>query len=287
MPEGPEVTIITEGLNKILKNNIITNFEINDKSRYHKKAPVGYNDFLTDVLSPYTNVKVKSVYNKGKLIYWVFTTGFILLQTLGMSGAWFQKPKKHSGVVIEFTHSINSNIIHKLYFDDQRHFGTFKFLHPDNSKKELELKLSTLGPDILNDNLFKVHHFMEILKNKKNKNRLINKVLVDQKSISGIGNYLRSEILYDAKINPHRLVSSLTDNELKQIFKSSKIKIISSYNTGGASLKHYSDIDDKKGLFEFKMEVYGKKKDKLGNKVIHEKIQNDGQSTYWVPDIQI
>lgn len=287
MPEGPEVTIITEGLNNILKNKIITNFVINEKSRYHKKSPIGYNDFMNDVLSPYTNVKIKSIYNKGKLIYWVFTTGWILLQTLGMSGGWFQKMKKHSGIELNFTPSIESNINYKLFFDDQRHFGTFKFLYPKNGLNELNLKLNTIGPDILNDDKFKVNDFLSIMRQKKNQKRIINKVLVDQKTISGIGNYLRSEILYHAKVNPHRLISSLTDNEIKQIFNSSKIKIISSYNSGGASIKHYSDVDNKKGLFEFKMEVYGKKKDKLGNTVKAEKIQNDGQTTYWVGNVQI
>jgi len=287
MPEGPEVTIIAEGLNKELKNKLVTNFEINDKSRYKNKVPIGYNDFMLDVLSPYVNVKIKSVNNKGKLIYWVFTNGWILLQTLGMSGGWFHHSKKHSGVILSFMTEIKSKIENKLYFDDQRHFATFKFLHPDSGEKELNLKLKTIGPDILNDNSFKVNDFILILKKKNNQKRLINKVLVDQKTISGIGNYLRSEILYHAKINPHRLVNTLTDNEMKQLFKSSKLKIIGSFNTGGASIRHYSDIDDKKGLFEFKMEVYGKKKDKLGNTVKSEKIQNDGQTTYWVPNVQI
>ena len=38
MPEGPEVTIISEGLNKLLKDKYIVLIEIDPKSRYAKKA---------------------------------------------------------------------------------------------------------------------------------------------------------------------------------------------------------------------------------------------------------
>ena len=135
MPEGPEVTIIAKGLNKELKNKLVTNFEINDKSRYKNKVPIGYNDFMLDVLSPYVNVKINSVNNKGKLIYWLFSNGWILLQTLGMSGGWFHHSKKHTGIILSFMSNIKSTVNDKLYFDDQRHFATFKFLHPDSARK--------------------------------------------------------------------------------------------------------------------------------------------------------
>ena len=67
MPEGPEVTIIAEGLNKLLKDKYISLFEIDPKSRYAKKAPDGFLNF--DQKLP---IKIKSKQNKGKLIYWTF-----------------------------------------------------------------------------------------------------------------------------------------------------------------------------------------------------------------------
>jgi formamidopyrimidine-DNA glycosylase len=35
-------------------------------------------------------------------------------------------------------------------------------------------------------------------------------ILMDQKMFSGIGNYIKSECLYRAKLNPHRTVNSIS-----------------------------------------------------------------------------
>ena len=53
-----------------------------------------------------------------------------------------------------------------------------------------------------------------------------------------------------------------------------------------ASLRHYADIDDKKYQFEFTFEVYNKKVDKNGYKVIGEDTL-DKRRTYWVKEKQV
>jgi formamidopyrimidine-DNA glycosylase len=45
MPEGPEVKIVVDGLNDVLKNKYIVDIEITPTSRYRNKAPNGFNDF--------------------------------------------------------------------------------------------------------------------------------------------------------------------------------------------------------------------------------------------------
>lgn len=57
---------------------------------------------------------------------------------------------------------------------------------------------------------------------KKNKNKAIGEVLLDQKVIAGVGNILRNEILFRARVHPNRLVSDLSDNEIKNIIKISE-----------------------------------------------------------------
>ena len=39
MPEGPEVTIVAENLNKLLKDKYITSYQLTDNGRYRKKGP--------------------------------------------------------------------------------------------------------------------------------------------------------------------------------------------------------------------------------------------------------
>lgn len=283
MPEGPEVTIIAKGLNHLLKGKQIVSWEINTKSRYHKKAPDGYREFNNE-LSSIGGLKVKEVANKGKFIYWTFDNSTVLFQTLGMSGGWFHHDKGNSGIVLTY---LEGKQIKKLYYDDQRRFGTLKFfINPIEAKKQLDKKLSSIGPDLLNDKNFTKNEFIIRMRKKTLQHKNITRVITDQKVISGIGNYLKAESLYTARINPHKEVGSITNDELSELFKAMKSKIIGSYKVGGASIRHYSDIDDVKGTYEFKMEVYGRKKDITGRTVIAEKIAGDSQNTYWCPDLQ-
>lgn len=54
---------------------------------------------------------------------------------------------------------------------------------------------------------------------RRHKNRKIGDVLLDQGVIAGIGNILRNEILFRARIHPERLVKDLSDAELETIAK--------------------------------------------------------------------
>ena len=93
MPEGPEVTILTENLNKELKGKIIEDFEISSTSRYRNKAPDNFVIFKEKL-----PLEIKGVKNKGKLIYFLFSKNFSLLNTLGMSGGWSKTKGKHTSL---------------------------------------------------------------------------------------------------------------------------------------------------------------------------------------------
>ena len=277
MPEGPEVTIVAEGLDEILQGKYITNFEVSDNGRYRNKAPdnsVPFKDSLP--------LLVEKVENKGKLIYFTFSSKkdkFYMINTLGMSGVWKKRKEKHTCFVLEYTSSLEEEK-EKIYFVDQRHFGTIKFL---TSKEDLEKKLKEIGPDMLNDPKMNYKLFKERLLKYKNWN--IVKVLMCQKIISGIGNYLKSESLYHARLSPFLKVEDLTEQQFYNLYQSIRLKIVSSYNQGGVSVKNFVDVDDKKGQYHFTFQVYCEKYDKKGNKV-EKVVLDDKRSTYYVPILQ-
>lgn len=269
MPEGPEVTIIREDLNGILENQIITQFNILPTSRYSRKAPNNYLYF-----EEHLPLKVKQISSKGKLIYWCFEKNIYMTNSLGMSGIWSYSKSKHA--ILEIIYGVNQ----KIYFVDQRRFGNIAFY---KNKKELQEKLNTLGPDLLNDKTLTFNIF---------KNRLllhprwnITKALMDQSVISGIGNYLKSESLYEAKLSPLRTIESLSNDELEALYHACKMKIISSYLDKGVSMKDFVDVDGKKGKHEFKLKVYCKAYDPYGRKVVRITTK-DGRTTHWVPEVQ-
>lgn len=275
MPEGPEVAIITDGLNSLLKGKHILEITFNDKGRYKNKTPNGFDNFKEKM-----PINVKSIKCKGKFIYWEFDNNEYMFNTLGMSGVWTLNEKKHTVLTIKYKNKITDTKENYLYFDDVRHFATVKFV---DSKNELNKKLKTIGPDMLNDDSIAFDDFDKILNKHKTKN--ITVVLMNQTIISGVGNYLKSEVLYDTKISPHRDISSLTEQERKKLFKSIREKTKKSYKSGGMSKRDYVDINNKAGNFGFQLQVYGKKEDSLGNKIKVETTK-DKRTTYWVENIQ-
>lgn len=269
MPEGPEVSRVARDLNVLLKDKILTNITILANSKYAKKAPDNYQNFIDKL-----PLKIEEIKNKGKLIYWHFDGYNYMLNHLIMTGYWGLEKGKYASLEFETADG------KKIYFCDARKFGFVEFL---DSKRELEIKLSQIGPDFLNDDNFDFALFMKILARKEKSN--ISTVLMNQKIISGIGNYLKSEILYAAGINPHRSVASLSEVERKKIFMEGKRIIKASYRLGGTSKRDYVHVDGGTGNFQDFLKVYGKKEDPEGRKVVREKTK-DNRSTYWVPEIQ-
>lgn len=273
MPEGPEVRIITEGLTRLLHGKTLATLEINTKSRYHKKAPDGFSEFTAALPT-----QIQQIKSHGKFIWWEFANGWVAWQTLGLAGGWFLKEKGNSGI------HLNTSDGTKLYYDDARHFGTLKFLEPSTAKQETAKKLKTLGPDILTRPHIPVVDY--IARFRKYPNHVIGSLLMEQKVMAGVGNYLRSEILYAARINPHSKVGSLTDEQLTRLHDKTYELAEASYRAGGASIQHYSDIYSTKGTFEFQMQVYGRKKTPGGLVVRAEKLGKETQTTYWCEELQ-
>ena len=104
--------------------------------RYTNAPPIGW-----DNLDKSLPNDVISIQSKGKFIYFNLNNGTIW-NTLGLTGGWrFQSTGKHNRSVFLLKNK-KSNQLEKLYFYDQRNFGTLKYtVYNDEIKK----KLTTLG----------------------------------------------------------------------------------------------------------------------------------------------
>lgn len=199
MPEGPEVKRTVEYLNHELKDQMLVVHTIL-KGRYLKQIWNGFSEFQQ--LLP---LRVKEISNKGKFIYWTFYgTDFILSNTLGMTGYWSQKKSKHANLEFMFPKGT-------WYFVDTRNFGTISL----KTSTQLLKKLDQLGPDILVET--SPDEFISRCRKKRSK-KCIAELLLDQKLLSGVGNYLRAEALYIAKIDPFQTLLDLTDDQLGTLY---------------------------------------------------------------------
>jgi DNA-formamidopyrimidine glycosylase len=254
MPEGPEVHHLTDQLNKELKNTAIS-LIVSDKY-----------DRFKQLIAP-LQLKVKEVKCKGKLIYFCLQDNLFIINHLAMSGHWGWIKGEHTFVELDY---LKDDKEKKLYYNDPRGFGKFDLL----TENALRLKLGELGPDVLSPEFTK-ETFMECI-NGVSPDKVIGNVLNDQKVISGIGNYLRSEILFHCRISPRAKISQLDKTKL---YESIINKVRIAYYLGGST--GYSDINGKKG--GYKPVIYGQ------NWYYDHEIKTvkmGSQTFYYVPDLQ-
>lgn len=306
MPEITEVCYTALYLNKYLNNSEITNIEIlGGRYKRHKGSLKNLINFKNNL-----PLRINNINSKGKFMWFELsnnTNNYYIMNTFGLSGSWRFSQKDNNNVAFTIKKK-DKNIF--LYFNDPRNFGTIQ-LTP--SIITLNKKLNSLGDDLLKVN-FTNKEFYEriekiIDKNKKNGNKEIAQILMDQKNTgigSGIGNYLSAEILYNAKISPHtklksfyedRLLSNKLAHSIKYIIKLAFLTSnvgymekldpqISKYIEKTRNSKLYNFLPDVKiGNAIFKFNVYRQTKDPHDNTVITSTIVN-GRKTYWVPTVQ-
>ncbi len=297
MPEGPEVRTITDKLSARLRGKILLRMGWDSTSKYSEGLS-GYDNLIL----PYLPLTIENVTCKGKQIFFHLIKILLideqshiyrvyLNSTLGMEGKWVWKSDTHSN----FWLTVGDSVVDALgsdrlpislivryqvvYFDDVRHYGNLTL----KNEQGYQDKLTEIGPDLLTEEVA-FPTWLDKARHKRIENKQICDFLMDQKYFSGIGNYLKAEVLYKAKIRPDRILGDLTDDDLKRILMHSMTIIRLSYSYGGLTIKSYWDPDGNKGRYP--REVYEKETDLLGNPVIKSKFK-DGRTTHWVPTVQI
>ena len=171
---------------------------------------------------------------------------------------WFEKALDHLNVEFVMDNGL------KMYFYDQLSFGTLKII---DKKTDLEKKLKELGPDMLDkETTFEI--FQKHITKKTHSDKAIGNVIVNQKVISGIGNYLRSDALWMAKVSPFRKVSEIDNNELELIYKAVRGLMWGDYNYNEAVKLGYISKEFKiPHDYDRELFVYRQDNDIDGNKV--------------------
>jgi len=267
MPEGPECRKYALFLGDHIGGDSLEKVEILS-GRYLKKELSGLLSFQEKL-----PLKIQGAGVHGKFIYIIFQNKSSLWSTLGMTGAWQNEPSNHARILLKFSSG------KVAYFNDMRNFGTMRFV---TNPKQLAMKLASFGPDMLAEDISN-EVFLSSLRKKNDVN--ITKVLLDQSVVAGIGNYIKAESLYLARISPFKKVEDLSDSNLKMLNKSIKSVMRESFLTGGATINSYKDFYGEIGSYNSRFLVYNQKKDPDGNSVIKEKTP-DGRTTHWVPEIQ-
>ena len=267
MPEIVEIKLTSEELHDELAGKYITSIRLGERAK-HK----GLDTIKTGTL-------INKVYSKGKkIVFELIYNGIYryICSSLLMEGHWgWDDSLPHIQLTLSYGRKVNDKLYvveDRLYFDDTRYFGS-NIVYPDISF------LDAIGPDLLQDTITPMDYYDVASKI----NRQVCAFLLEQKYFSGVGNYLKSEILYRARIHPAAIVKDLDKETILKLFNVTINTINESYRSGGLTIKSFRTPSGKNG--RFKCLVYNKTTDPLGFKIIKETFK-DNRTTHYVPEIQ-
>jgi formamidopyrimidine-DNA glycosylase len=281
MPELPEVQTTVSGLRKKVLLRAFIDVWTDWKYSFDKEK--------------IKNKKIIKIYRRAKNIIFDLSGGQSLLVHMKMTGhllvgkwkienrKW--KPSDPKGPL----NDPYNRFLHLIFFlddgqmlalSDARKFAKAELWKTNELKKELE----KLGPEPLEKN-FTLEKFKKCFENKKGK---IKQLLMDPKIIAGIGNIYSSEILWQAKVHPEKLVQKLSQKELKEIYLAIKKVLQIAVKLGGESFSDYRKPDGSKGDFDTERKAYKREKEKCKrckNGII-KRIKQGQRSTFFCPICQ-
>ncbi|XP_027340724.1 formamidopyrimidine-DNA glycosylase isoform X1 [Abrus precatorius] len=217
MPELPEVEVARRAVEENCVGKKITKCVVADDSKVIDA--VSPSDFEASVLGKL----IVAARRKGKNMWLQLDSPPFPSFQFGMAGAIYIKgvavtkykrsavndedewPSKYSKFFIELDDGL------ELSFTDKRRFARVRLLEEPTSVPPI----SELGPDALFE-LLNPEEFTESLHKKKTE---IKALLLDQSYISGIGNWVADEVLYQARIHPRQIASSLSDDSCSTLYK--------------------------------------------------------------------
>lgn len=198
MAEGPVVHLYSGLLAKVLKG---------------KAVEIEFTDPDLKEAEPFLHgVRVTAVEPHGKQFRIRLSDGHIILVHLLMWGSWriYERGKQPKDTQKQVKMILRTKGHEVVAYSTP----VVKLLTAEDI--ENDPKLGNLGPDPLREDFDPEEFFRRL--NVQGKNE-IGPVLLDQQVIAGLGNILKNEILFRARIHPKRRVDGLSQKEKREILR--------------------------------------------------------------------
>lgn len=263
MPELPEVEGVVRDLRPIVEGKTIQAVTLSEvvytshaagKQAIVKNAkPEQFEQLLRDLT-------IEKLERRSKYIFFHLLKKeerFILVNHLGMSGAWFvvndvleiteDKFRKHIHAIFKLTSG------ELLVYADIRRFGELRFINEMADHPPL-LKMAPEPFDEL-----ACEFFLTQSEKPKFAKKPIKEVIMDGQVISGCGNIYATESLFKMSIHPGRVTSDVTREEKIELFQVICDVLQESIDSGGSTISDYRSINGGAGTMQHRLKMYGKK----------------------------
>jgi endonuclease-8 len=218
MPEGPEIRRAAMRIDKVLRGR---EAEVVDFAQPHLRR---YGSVLS-------GQQIDWVSSRGKALLTRFSNGLTLYSHNQLYGRWYivrrdQLPATNRTLRVAIHTATQSALLYSA--------SDIEVLTPETLP--LQKYLARLGPDALDDRV----HWRDIaalLESPQFRRRTLAALYLDQGFVAGIGNYLRSEILFEARVNPFDRPCDLTRGQLGRLARATLDLTRQSLATAGITNK--------------------------------------------------
>ena len=271
MPELPEVETVRRSLIPLLQDRTIKQVEVHHANMVKDITPDEFEKSLRDRL-------IKGIDRRGKHLLFDLD-GLWLLVHLRMEGRFLIKSTHDKKEKHEHARFILDDG-RALVYHDVRKFGTLRLrtcgtLHTTKP-------LSDLGPEPL-EKAFTVDNLPDALGGA----RPIKAALLDQTTMSGIGNIYADEILFCAGLHPSVPAWKVKAPTLKRIVQCARIVMEKAVDAGGTTIRTYKNALGIDGRFQLDLKVHtleGTPCKVCGSPIRKTKVATRG--TYYCPKCQ-
>jgi formamidopyrimidine-DNA glycosylase len=276
MPELPEVETVRAGLAPALNGAVIESVEVLD-ARSLKRHPGGVEDFKQTLIGS----RVLAVVRRGKFLWLPLETSsaragnhrLALVGHLGMSGQMLlrtpgfsedkltrviMKARQQNGELIEFRF-IDQRIFGSLAIEELVETADSKPGGFSNGLSGWWLNLIPISAaHIARDPLDPEFDEKAVLAKFKKKNSGIKRVLLDQQTLSGIGNIYADESLWRSKLHYDQPAASLSTAKAKELLQHVRDILAKAVTEGGTSFdEQYKNVNGESGYFAVSLNAYG------------------------------
>jgi endonuclease-8 len=232
MPEGPEIRRAADRVSRVLVGKPIVD------ARLHLPG-------LTKFARRLTGQTVTAVDTRGKAMLTRFDNGLTLYSHNQLYGRWYtvkrpRMPQTNRQLRVELHTSTHSALLYSASDIDvltEEQLTSHSFLE-------------RIGPDVM-DRRLNAGDVRRRLESPRFAKRATGSLFIDQSFIAGLGNYLRSEILFVAGIHPSRRPSDLEAAELERLGTQTIRIARRSYRTRGVTVAPSLDRELKQQGWSF------------------------------------
>lgn len=287
MPELPEVETVRRGLEPVLSGARLTRVRAN---RPDLRFPLP--DGFVQRLSGATILRLD---RRAKYILAPLDRGDTLVMHLGMTGRFeIAAPEgtvrpgdfarvvtpddKHAHVIFETEEGAT------VTYYDPRRFGFMDLIPTEDVDRHPWF--STMGPEPLGEG-FDAGTLEKAFANRKQGPKTL---LLDQRTVAGLGNIYVCEALHRSGISPFKPAGGVAKKRLGPLTTAIKGVLAEAVEVGGSTLKDFAAADGALGYFQHRFRVYDREGEPCptpGCKGVIAREVQAGRSTFFCPVCQV